>query len=454
MKAASWTVAALVLIVVLIGVVSATAVVGINVASASDVSSGAAHAIAVTRAQLQLERATSAARGYVLFGEARYQDRLKSASTSLAATLARLRSELRSSGDSEIVDEVVDEVDAAVAAYEEALRQASAQRDDTSPAAARAFLENDAQPRREEVADALSRLGSLVNADLDVALRVAASDQRRALALVTVVAAGALLLASILAVSVGRAGRLLEKQRIELDLSNGRLRDRNADLDAFAGRVAHDLRNSLSPLVLLTRSLAPAGLTSQAQIELAQRLDRIVHRTTMLLDGLLAFSRAGRADEGPTSSAVETICDVVDDLKPFASAIDASVEVVAEAGIDGRRVRCSAALLHVVATNLVQNALKFLSPDAKGAVRIGLATTDDRLRLTIEDTGPGIPDDALPHIFDPFFRVAGVQAAGTGLGLATVKRIVDAHGGAIRVHSTLGRGSEFEVLLPLVPVAA
>jgi signal transduction histidine kinase len=69
--------------------------------------------------------------------------------------------------------------------------------------------------------------------------------------------------------------------------------------------------------------------------------------------------------------------------------------------------------------------------------------------LCIDDTGPGIPGDALARIFEPFYRVPGTIASGTGIGLATVRRIIDAYAGRITVRSTLGAGSSFRVWLPL-----
>ena len=97
--------------------------------------------------------------------------------------------------------------------------------------------------------------------------------------------------------------------------------------------------------------------------------------------------------------------------------------------------------------NLVENAIDALAerPQAR-ELGVTVSAAARCAVLCIRDNGPGIPADALPHVFDPFFSL---KTAGTGLGLAIVKRTVDAHGGRIAVGSTSGQGTTFEVVLPL-----
>ena len=98
--------------------------------------------------------------------------------------------------------------------------------------------------------------------------------------------------------------------------------------------------------------------------------------------------------------------------------------------------------------NLVGNALKFTP--AGGQVRVGLQATDNTLYLAVLDTGRGIPDKDLPHIFEKFYRVDKDQGMeGSGLGLAMVKSIFKAHKGTISVRSREEKGSVFTVALPL-----
>jgi two-component system phosphate regulon sensor histidine kinase PhoR len=110
-------------------------------------------------------------------------------------------------------------------------------------------------------------------------------------------------------------------------------------------------------------------------------------------------------------------------------------------------------------TNLLSNAVKF-TPD-KGEVRLTLRRDEDSVELLVADTGRGIPNQYLPHIFDRFYRVPGSGTApgpdqGLGLGLSFVAWIVKAHDGSIEVNSTPGQGTRFQIKLPVgdsVPTA-
>jgi signal transduction histidine kinase len=100
-----------------------------------------------------------------------------------------------------------------------------------------------------------------------------------------------------------------------------------------------------------------------------------------------------------------------------------------------------------VVTNLLSNAIKYTA--SGGWVKVCAESLHSHVRLTVEDSGVGIPPDHLPHIFDRFYRVPDPNPEkGLGLGLSFVATIVKAHGGEIRVHSRVGHGSRFEVTLP------
>jgi two-component system phosphate regulon sensor histidine kinase PhoR len=141
--------------------------------------------------------------------------------------------------------------------------------------------------------------------------------------------------------------------------------------------------------------------------------------------------------------------DAYSTMAPFAAKKNVHLSVQFEdklprAVVDGDR------MVQVV-TNLLSNAIKFTPEDGK--VSLLVRCQGEELAIAVSDTGMGIPKDALPKIFDQFYRVTrpGKEIKGTGLGLAIVNRIVEAHGGRIEVESEVDKGSTFTVFMPLSP---
>jgi len=100
-----------------------------------------------------------------------------------------------------------------------------------------------------------------------------------------------------------------------------------------------------------------------------------------------------------------------------------------------------------VVSNLVRNAIKFTPYE--GIIRISAGQQDQKITVSVTDTGPGIPQEHLLRIFDRYWQVPGTKEVGIGLGLSIAKGIVEAHGGTIWVKSQLGKGSSFLFTLPL-----
>jgi signal transduction histidine kinase len=107
-------------------------------------------------------------------------------------------------------------------------------------------------------------------------------------------------------------------------------------------------------------------------------------------------------------------------------------------------------MIEQVVLNLFSNAVKY-SPE-KATVAVRLIENESKMYVEVEDTGFGISEKALPHIFDKFYRITDNEQVrditGSGLGLALVKEIVEIHGGSVKVRSTLGKGSIFTITLP------
>jgi two-component system sensor histidine kinase BaeS len=145
------------------------------------------------------------------------------------------------------------------------------------------------------------------------------------------------------------------------------------------------------------------------------------------------------------------VSEVLAKLRPIAQAKGISLDVEgepAEVLADGPR-------FELVITNLVDNAIKYTG--AGGTVRVVVWRDPHEAGITVRDTGPGIGADALPHLFDRFYRADAARsraAGGSGLGLAICKEIVTAHGGRLWASSELGHGSSFSLAMPLEGQAA
>ena len=218
--------------------------------------------------------------------------------------------------------------------------------------------------------------------------------------------------------------------------------------------VSHDLRTPLTRL----RGTAEMALASNAGdveryrdalADCVEESDRVLVMLNALMDiseaesGTMPLTRERVALSEVVARAMDLYRDVAD-AKNVALAVDAPDEVVVIAD----RTR-----LEQVAANLLDNAVKYTP--AGGRVQLQVRREDGRGILRVSDTGPGIPADEQPRIFDRLFRGDTSRAErGLGLGLSLVKAIVEAHGGTVQVNTAPAGGSIFTVALPLAPQQA
>jgi signal transduction histidine kinase len=224
------------------------------------------------------------------------------------------------------------------------------------------------------------------------------------------------------------------------------LRDHADDLEQFAGRVAHDLEG---PLASTAAALHQAArLASGNTREAIDHGQRDLHRVRRLVDDLLDFARAGASDRSGAAADVHDVVDeVVGDLSEIAAEnrVELRVETLAH-----ERVACSRGVLTSVVQNLVKNAIAHTGESDVRIIRVRASPGADgrRVRIEVENSGPGMPEGAREASVDPIVRVPGARPAGTGLGLATVKRFVSAHGGRIGFRPTPRRGTVFWLEMP------
>src|SRR5213596_3745548 len=218
----------------------------------------------------------------------------------------------------------------------------------------------------------------------------------------------------------------------------------------FFATVSHELRSPLTSIrgaVDLLHDGAPGTLTERQQ-RLTDIIGQSSERLLGLVNQILEMSRlrAGLVELDRHPLDLAWLVDrAVEEIHPQAE----------EAGITLERERFGShfaylgdeARLHQLVVNLGANAIRFTPRGGRVVVRV--IDVGPEIELQVEDTGVGIPADALPYIFDAY-RQAHRERGGTGLGLAIVRGIVDAHGGRVTAESQEGKGSRFTVLLPRV----
>jgi signal transduction histidine kinase len=231
-----------------------------------------------------------------------------------------------------------------------------------------------------------------------------------------------------------------------LHAHNSLLTTRVTELDTFAGRVAHDV---LSPLGTIAAALPLIAQSCDSQGRTyIDRSQRALERVQQLVEALLAFARSGAQPDPSARCQVDAVlANVVADLSETAA--EKQIELVIEPG-DSVQVACSPGAFTSIVQNLVQNAIKYMGAQAARRIVVRAKATGATVRLEVQDTGPGIPADLQARIFDPFVRVTEEQVSGTGLGLATVKRLVESHSGKVGVLSKPESGTLFFVELPRV----
>ncbi len=223
-------------------------------------------------------------------------------------------------------------------------------------------------------------------------------------------------------------------------------RTRADELELFSGRMAHDIRGPLTAASMAMELASKDASISEKPRGALERGWRSLRRAAEIIDGLYAFAgSAARPSPGASCDVAQVLAGVLEDLQAEASAAGITVQCQAH---DAGLAACQAGVLASIASNLVRNSLKFMGGAPVRLVQVAASRRDGRVRIDFHDTGPGIPPAVRGRIFDPYVRGPGAASQGLGLGLATVKRLVVAHGGSVAVDSTPEEGAAFTVELP------
>ncbi len=238
----------------------------------------------------------------------------------------------------------------------------------------------------------------------------------------------------------------IERQKIRTEL-NARIaeissleRERENMLTMFA----HDIKNALVPTVAFLEKIL-AGKTEKMQDRLERSIDNLM-AVEHLLSNFMDFAHLKAKGYRPNHSACDldaVIRRQVENAQVNADKkkITIRYEPVKEAPV----LEADNVMIGRVIMNLLDNAVKYSDP--RGSIVIRTAESDEEIVVEVRDSGRGIAREKLPFVFDAFFRAAQDQK-GAGLGLAIARTIVEAHGGRMRVESTVGQGSLFGFSLP------
>jgi signal transduction histidine kinase len=282
------------------------------------------------------------------------------------------------------------------------------------------------------------------------------------------------------ALFVGMTGLRRHRRLVdEYSAIEGLVRERNAQLESYrselahsqkmralgtlAAGIAHDFNNLLS-VIRMANKLTGKGAVSDADIAAnVEVVEQAVSQGKQVVKSMLGYSRAGEANAGPYSVAelVENIVPLLS--KQFLAGISLTLELdYAAALVTRARNRLQQALL-----NLIVNASEAMEHRGKLIITVKSEKNIERnfvlkpaaspsyVRLSVVDSGPGIPAEVLPRIFEPFFTTKNMGAEpGTGLGLSVVYTIAQEEGLGIAVESAPGNGAAFHLFIPVTPKSA
>jgi two-component system, sensor histidine kinase len=219
--------------------------------------------------------------------------------------------------------------------------------------------------------------------------------------------------------------------------------------DEFLAMLGHELRNPLSAISSASSLIGMAGANAETVSRAKQIIQRQSQHLSRIVDDLLDLSRAMSGKILLARKPIDLsnlVSGCLETLRATGRSAGYRISVdLAPNWVDGDPTR-----LEQITTNLLDNALKYTP--AGGSIDVGVAQSGEDVVLTVRDTGVGIPEELLPHVFDVFVQGAisiDRSQGGLGIGLSLVRRLVELHGGSVSAHSDgSGSGSTFMIRLP------
>ena len=243
----------------------------------------------------------------------------------------------------------------------------------------------------------------------------------------------------------------IERTRLREEAAEAEILRRTDELKtALLNTVSHDLRTPLSSIIASAGSLLQQDVrwTEDERRDFARAIEEEAERLNRLVGNLLDLSRIQAGSLMPQRGWYD-LSALVDDVLGRLRSVTSRHQVVVSVEEELPPVFLDYVEIDEVLTNLIENAVKYTPPASEIAIRA--TRENDVVRVEVADRGPGIPPEALPRLFEPFYRVKreGQMARGTGLGLAVAKGLVEAHGGRIWAENRKESGASFVFTLPL-----
>ena len=239
---------------------------------------------------------------------------------------------------------------------------------------------------------------------------------------------------ALAALALGLALKVQRRFELLARAHQALLERRAEELELFSGRVAHDILSPLQAVSLFIELATPATDEEPKLRRGRERAQASLGRVRKMVDDLLEFARAGaqpKADARVDASRV--LSQLAVELRPEAEA--GEVELLAHVA-PGLEAACAEGVLTSLLQNLVRNAIKYIGEAPVRRIDVRASARGPGVRVEVEDSGSGLPTGLERSAFQPYVRGHGSERPGIGLGLATVKRLAESHGGQVGVIST------------------